>query len=227
MLGLSATPCHASGAGLSDLFDVLIAGASYSELLADGYLCACKVVMPAERPDEETGLAEHPVKAWLKYAGDRKGLAFFGRVELARRFAASIPRAAVVYGDQPEEERAAAMASFRSGDVRVLASVSTVSEGWDVPDASICLLAVQPGHEGSYLQRVGRVLRPAPGKSEALLIDLPGAVYRYGLPTEDRTYSLTGTPIRRADAAQALSQCLQCGAVYPSAPARPARPRSA
>jgi hypothetical protein len=91
----------------------------------------------------------------------------------------------------------------------------------DLPWAEVAMLARGVSHEGAYLQAVGRVLRPAPGKTEALLIDLPGACYRYGFPTDDRTYSLDGTPIRRASAAPALSQCLQCGAVYPSAPTCP------
>jgi hypothetical protein len=39
---------------------------------------------------------------------------------------------------------------------------------------------------------VGRVLRPAPGKTGALLIDLPGVCRRHGLPTDERKYSLDG-----------------------------------
>jgi len=83
------------------------------------------------------------------------------------------------------------------------------------------MLARGVSHEGAYLQAVGRVLRPAPGKTEALLIDLPGASFRFGFPTDDRRYALTGTPVSRADGAPAVSQCLKCGSCYPSAPVCP------
>jgi superfamily II DNA or RNA helicase len=46
-----------------------------------------------------------------------------------------------------------------------------------------------------YLQVVGRVLRPYPGKTSALVIDLRGSVHEHGQPAEDRTYSLTGEAI--------------------------------
>jgi hypothetical protein len=47
---------------------------------------------------------------------------------------------------------------------------------------------------------VGRVLRPSPGKAEALLIDLTGrSFYDHGAPDADRTYSLTGKGIRVKD----------------------------
>jgi len=38
---------------------------------------------------------------------------------------------------------------------------------------------------GLYRQMIGRVLRPAPGKATAIVLDHSGAVFRHGLP-EDR-----------------------------------------
>ncbi|MFH1185104.1 MAG: DEAD/DEAH box helicase family protein [Chloroflexota bacterium] len=221
VLGLTATPCRHTGEPMGDQFDALIVGANYSELIRDGYLTPCRVVRPVDAPEEESGLAMQPVAAWKKYADGRQTAAFFSRVELAHRFADALPSAAVVWGEQDPDERAETMARFEAGKINVLASVSVITEGWDCPSAAVCLLAVMPAHEGSFLQRVGRVLRPAPGKTSALLIDLPGASFIHGFPTDDRIYSLDGTAIRRAESAPALSQCLQCGAVYPAAPVCP------
>ena len=217
VLGLSATPIRHDGAPLGESFDHLIVGAHYSELLAGGYLVPARVVRPVDVPDGESGLAQHPVDAWTKYAEGRRGFAFFGRVELAKRFAAEIPRCGVIYGDQDEGDRARTMAAFRAGALDVLASVQTVVEGLDVPSAEVCMLASGVTHEGAYLQKVGRVLRPSPGKTEALVIDLPGASWRFGMPTDDREYSLEGAAMCRAAGAPALSQCLSCGAVYEAA----------
>jgi len=227
ILGLTATPCRHDGAALGEQFNRLVVAAQYSELLREGYIVPCRVVRPINVPDDETGLAQHPVQAWHRYAKHRPGFAFFSRVTLADKFAQAIgegslfPTAALIHGEQPQDERDRKMASFRDGVTNVLASVQTLTEGVDVPHAEVCMLAVQPAHEGSYLQRVGRVLRPAPGKTEALLIDLPGASFRYGFPTDDREYSLAGDPVRRKGGAPALSQCLNCGAVYPAGPVCP------
>jgi superfamily II DNA or RNA helicase len=79
--------------------------------------------------------------------------------------------------------------------VRVLTNVNTLTEGVDVPEARTCILARSFGHVGGYLQAAGRVLRAAPGKESAVVVDLTGATIRHGLPTTDRTYSLSGRAI--------------------------------
>ena len=224
VVGMTATPQRHTGEGLDPPFDHLIVTANYSELIAAGHLVDCKVTRPVDAPEEETGLAEHPIKAWRRYANNEPTFAFFGRVEAAEKFATALNDGpllnicGVIHGGQAQAQRDETMSRFRAGDLRVLASVSCLSEGVDCPAASVALLAVMPQHCGSFLQRVGRVLRPAPGKAGAHLIDLSGASFCYGLPTENREYSLDGQPISRTEAALSLSQCLQCGAVYPGAP---------
>lgn len=219
VLGLTATPCRHDGAPLGESFDHLVVGAHYSELLAGGYIVPARVYRPVEVP-EESGLADEPTRAWTQWGAGRRGFAFFGRVELAKRWAARVD-AGIITGEQGAEEREATMRLFRGGYLRALASVQCLTEGVDVPAAEVCMLARGVSHEGAYLQMVGRVLRPAPGKTEAIVIDLPGASWRYGLPTDDREYSLEGTAMRRAAGVPALSQCLQCGAVYEAEPVCP------
>jgi hypothetical protein len=174
---------------------------------------------------EEAGLADQPAEAWARWSGtdllQRPGMAFFGRVDLARRFAAAVPRCGVITGDMPDDERASVMDDFRSRRLMTLASVACLTEGVDVPHAEVCMLARGVSHEGAYLQAVGRVLRPAPGKTSALLIDLPGASFRFGMPTDDRHYSLTGKAVSRAEKLPSLSQCLKCGACYVHSPRCP------
>jgi superfamily II DNA or RNA helicase len=235
ILGLTATPCRGDGAPLGELFQEMVVGASYSELLAGGWLVPCRVVRPLQVP-EESGIADEPLRAWKKWAAHRAGFAFFGRVELARRFARGLnpsgggagqlglfsrPRCGTVTGDMDDDERNHILDSFRSGALPVLSSVQCLTEGVDLPGAEVCMLARSVSHEGAYLQAVGRVLRPAPGKTEAVLIDLPGASFRFGLPTDDRVYGLSGEAVSRAAGSPSLSQCQRCGACYPAAPRCP------
>ncbi len=84
----------------------------------------------------------------------------------------------------------------------------TLTEGFDHPPTEVCLLARGCSHVGTYLQMVGRVLRPAPGKTDAIVIDLSGISWIHGTPTEDRQYSLDGRPISSSGA---LRVCGACG----------------
>jgi superfamily II DNA or RNA helicase len=62
------------------------------------------------------------------------------------------------------KERAEAVAAFREGRLRALVSAQVLNEGFDVPDADIAIIVAGRLGEREYLQRVGRLLRPAPGK---------------------------------------------------------------
>ncbi len=62
------------------------------------------------------------------------------------------------------KERAEAVAAFREGRLRALVSAQVLNEGFDVPEADIAIIVAGRLGEREYLQRVGRLLRPAPGK---------------------------------------------------------------
>ena len=123
-----------------------------------------------------------------------------------------------VDGGTATRQRDDAIAQFRAGSIDVLCNVNVFTEGFDAPRASVCLLARGTDHPGTYLQMVGRILRPDAdsGKQRALLIDLSGSVHKHGLPTDDRTYSLDGQPIREKEKLPALRQCTLCGCVWES-----------
>jgi superfamily II DNA or RNA helicase len=233
ILGLTATPQRGDGSPLGDLFEHLVVGASYSELLADGHLVDAQVYRPAEVLQ---GYATDPAKAWLAHAEGRRGFAYFARAETARAFSGRLGSTCkTITGTTPHAERDASIARFRAGGLSCLSNVQCLTEGVDVPEASVCMIARGCRHQGAYLQMVGRVLRPAPGKTHAVVIDLGGVSHIHGLPCEDREYSLDGRAIRakleplrvcpecgRTQPA-ARDHCEGCGFVFPVAPPRPAR----
>jgi len=225
VLGLTATPERHDGAGLGEYFQELIVGATYSELIAAGHILEPRVVRPTE---ELQGLAQDPAQTWINLAKDRPGFAFFSRVESAFKFAVRLNElyghdagplfarnfCEVITGETPRDERKDIIDRFRAGELQVLSSVGTLTEGVDIPRAEICLVARGCQHAGAWLQIVGRVLRPFEGKGQPLVIDLPGVSHRLGLPHEDREYSLEGRAIRRQDDAELVVTCAACGAVY-------------
>jgi len=61
-------------------------------------------------------------------------------------------------------ERQAVLRSFEVGELRHLVSGRVLNEGMDVPAAGIAVIVGGRGGAREHVQRVGRVLRPAPGK---------------------------------------------------------------
>jgi superfamily II DNA or RNA helicase len=62
------------------------------------------------------------------------------------------------------KERAVALARFSSGEINVLVSAQVLDEGLDVPAAEIAIIVGGSSSSRRHVQRIGRVLRPAPNK---------------------------------------------------------------
>jgi superfamily II DNA or RNA helicase len=68
-------------------------------------------------------------------------------------------------------ERDEALDRFRRGELRALVSARVLNEGIDVPSADVAVIAGGSLGTREHVQRVGRLLRPAPGK-RALVYEL-------------------------------------------------------
>ncbi len=68
-------------------------------------------------------------------------------------------------------ERREVLERFRTGELGALVSAQVLNEGIDLPDAETAILVGGRLGTREYLQRVGRLLRPAPGK-QALVYEL-------------------------------------------------------
>jgi len=78
-----------------------------------------------------------------------------------------------VTSDQTDKECDAALRSFAGGRHKHIASVAKLREGWDAPNADICLMLRPTLSILFYLQTLGRVLRCDPNNpgKRALVID--------------------------------------------------------
>jgi superfamily II DNA or RNA helicase len=63
---------------------------------------------------------------------------------------------------RPERERA--LQGFREGKLRALVSARVLNEGIDVPEADVAIIVGGTQGEREHVQRIGRLLRPSPGK---------------------------------------------------------------
>lgn len=210
ILGLTATPSRADGVSLRGLFDDITVAAPYSELIRGGYIVSSRTLRPSRKLDR--GVAMDPVAAYLQHGEDRVGFCFGRTIEIckeyAERFTAFGVPAACVDANTPAEDRKERIAGLGT-KYKMLTSVYALTEGVDVPAASVVILARGCGHPSLLLQMGGRALRAYPGKSEALLLDLPGVTWVHGLVHEDREYTLDG--VNRTPQSMALRVCQKCG----------------
>lgn len=215
ILGLTATPERGDGRGLGDVFDSLVIATTVRELTELGHLAALDVISPASRlgPGE---LAQHPVDAYLEHAPGELAVVFASTIAKAKEWAEEFEQrggvsARAIHGDMPELLRTEYLVRHQAGEIRVLVNVFVLTEGWDSPATSTCILARGCTTPGAFLQMTGRVLRPHPNKPRALLIDLVGATHDHGRPDDDRSYSLSGRGIRSTESGPRF--CMVCGAL--------------
>jgi superfamily II DNA or RNA helicase len=88
-------------------------------------------------------------------------------------------------------ERQAVLRAFEIGELRHLVSGRVLNEGMDVPSAGVAIIVGGRGGAREHVQRVGRVLRPAPGK-RAIVYELVVQGTQEVLRSGRRNRSLVG-----------------------------------
>lgn len=162
--------------------------------------------------------------AYRQHASDRPGVVFTPTVATAHGAAKELEalgiRSAVVTGETPREERATIFADYAAGRVQVLANCMVLTEGWDAPHASCAVIARPTASQPLYVQMVGRVLRPFPGKVDALVLDVVGASETNKLATlidlEEGLFP-ERKPCRKCDQTPCVCPCPGCGGPRPCA----------
>jgi DNA repair protein RadD len=179
----------------------------------------------AERMDR-ANLVGDIVTHWHRYGEGRKTVCFAVNVQhslhICDEFKKSGVRAAHVDGSMPKPERDAVLARLASGELELVSNCQVLCEGFDLPAIACCILARPTRKMGLYRQMVGRTLRPAPGKVNAIVLDHSGAVFRHGF-VEDRV-DWTLDPDKRAASptherrlergyCSRLLECSSCGSI--------------
>jgi len=247
-LGVTATPIRLDGRGLSQAFDRLVLGPSVADLIAAQYLCNCRIYAPAPvadlshlrrragdyAVDQAADAMDRPtvtgdaIAHYRRLACGQRAIVFCCNVNHAEHVAAAFNQAAIpaatLLGSTDPVRRDAAVARFASGELQVLVTVDVVSEGFDIPAAGCAILLRPTQSLGLYLQQVGRVLRPAPGKQAAVILDHVGNLHRHGFPDDPREWSLDDRLKRTGSAgpaAPSVRTCEQCFAAFKPAPICP------
>lgn len=263
-LGVTATPERLDGQGLGVAcggpFERLVLGPSPSELVTRGFLARPILWQPEVRTapadrmrggDFDPGqLAErlngrvigNAVEHYRRHVQGAPAIVFCPTLakaeDVAEQFRLAGVPAAMVEGDRkrcPPAERSARIRDLERGELKVLTNVMLFSEGTDIPHIAAVFLLRETASLALYLQMVGRGGRIAPGKSSYHIFDHVNLRERFGLPDEDRPWTLDaqrrkarakGEPDKpperreqRCDRCRAWHRpapsCPQCGYRYP------------
>lgn len=210
----TATPYRLNGAGFTDIADDLITGKQVSWLIDHHFLAPVDYYAPSQidasklrtkrTGDYSEGSIEeamkpkiygNAVKHYLKLAAGKQAIAYTYNVDsairLAQAFNARGITARAVAGNTPKEERRKIIEDYRAGKIKIVTNAELFTEGIDLPNVD-CVIMLRPTQSLSlYLQFAMRSMNPREGKT-ATIIDHVGNVERFGLPTDDREWTLEG-----------------------------------
>lgn len=221
VIGLSATPQRLDGKGLDEHFDEIVLGPTVAWLIENGHLSGYQAFIPdvpdmkgvkrymgdfnkaeaAEKMDKPK-LTGNIITHWRKYAEGLRTVGFGVNVAHSQHLAESFRQAGIpaahLDGGTDKGERKRIIQDYAAGKIGVLFNVSLFGEGFDLSaiaqtDVTIdCVIDAAPTQSLSLaMQRWGRALRPAQGKT-AILLDHAGNMMRHGFPDDEREWSLEG-----------------------------------
>lgn len=211
IIGLSATPWTR---GLGRYFASLLVVCTTAELIKQGYLSKFRV-FAADSPDltkvkvvagdfhekqlsdvmQGNGLVANVIETYRTKWGKGNTLCFAVDRAHARmlqeRFQDAGISAAYQDANTPDAERKEIKRRFHNGEYKVVVNIATLTTGidWDVR----CLILARPTKsEILYTQIIGRALRTAEGKTDALILDHTSTTSQLGTVVDIHHDTLNG-----------------------------------
>jgi len=130
-----------------------------------------------------------------KYGADHESVCVFAcTIEhanlLTRAFNERGHDAVPIHSKLSPLERTTNIKLWQSGKVRIAVSINILIEGFDFPALS-CLVLCRPTKSPTlFVQAIGRILRTAPGKKEAMLIDLTDNTLNFGTDLDNPQFTI-------------------------------------
>lgn len=214
-IGLTATPERLDGKGLRCFFSELVSGPSVTWLIENGFLAPYKLFAPPgidtggikkrmgdfaidelERAADKSSITGNAVDHYIKLSAGKRAIVFCVSIEHSKHVVSEFLGRGIaaehVDGETEKNERDARVSRFRDGKTLILSNVELFGEGFDLPEIETAIL-LRPTHSLClFLQQTGRALRPAKGKTQAIILDHAGNTARHGLPDEHHSWSLDG-----------------------------------
>lgn len=234
-LMFTATPYRLSGKGFTEVADALIPGKQVKWLIEHKRLSPVDYYAPkfinldtlktakGEYTNQSIDDAMKPkiygdaVKNYQKLANGTNAIAYCHNVQAAKNLANEFNRTGIkaveVDGSTDKLERNKIIKQFKNGEISVLTNVELFTEGLDLPGVDT-VIQLRPTHSLSlFLQFSMRSMNYRPDK-RAIIIDHVGNIEKFGLPTQNRDWSLEGKSHNKKKIAS-ITVCPVCfGAFY-------------
>lgn len=234
----TGTPVRLDGSGFDDIAEDIILGKSVKWLQEHGRIAPFKYYAPLmidvaslkkrageftkQSVDEtmKTVIYGDVIKYYEKLAKGKQAIVYTHSVEASENVSKAFNDAgynsAAVSGKTPREAREAAMWAFRNGDLKIMVNCELFTEGIDLPNVDVCIMLRPTQSLSLYLQFAMRALNPREGKT-AIIIDHVGNVEHFGLPNQDREWSLQGVVKKKQTAKigePTVRTCERCFATF-------------
>lgn len=259
VIGFTGSPCRLDnkplGAESGGIYDDLIQAITVRELIDRGFLVQPRVYgaqheldlsgvkksMGDYKTDELAAVVDKPritgdaIAQYKKICPNAPAVAWCVTVEhaehVASEFNAAGIKAVMLCGEHDTAFRDRTLKQLETGEVQVVTFVGILIEGVDCPAISAIILLRPTLSLASYLQVIGRGLRPytlpnGQNKEVCYVLDHASLWRRHGFADEVREWDLNGE-VKRSGKKKAaaekvdLIQCKGCFAVFDPAPACP------
>lgn len=239
-IGLTATPCRLDGKPLKDIYETMITGITVKELIEIGYLAPYKYYAPVvtdlsmlkrKGKDFDSKQATellstravfgNVIEHYRKYADSKQAICYCSSIEHSMATAEAFKTAGInavhFDGNTPKKQRDKIVEDFRNKKIQILCNVDLISVGFDCPDCECCILLRPTMSLALYIQQSMRCMRPKEGKT-AIILDHVNNYKRFGLPDDDREWSLDSVPKIKSeygeDGKLLIKQCPICFGTY-------------
>lgn len=274
ILGVTGSPVRLDGKGLGaghgGVFDTIVQGISIRQLIDQGYLVQPAVYASKAKIDLSgvkkiggdydnaalSSVMDKPVITGSAIAEYKRicpgvpAVAWCANVAHAEHVAAEFNQAGIpaiaLSGKDDSTERDRALAALTAGTIKVITFAMLLVEGVDCPAIGAVILLRPTMSLASYLQTIGRGLRPiyangmpldtaeqrfaaidaGPKGRKCFVLDHAGLTFTHGLADEERDWSLEGIIKKKGKKKEVekpvpLAQCPKCYLVHTPAPACP------
>ena len=245
VLGVTGSPCRLDnkplGREFGGHFDKLIQVISISELINRGFLVRPRYFVGETRVDsskfgkrggdyksedmaeafDKPQLNGDAVTQYKRICYGKPAVAWCVNLAHASHVAEEFRRhgipAEMLCGDDDDERREDVLGRLARGEIMVVAFVGILIEGVDVPEIACIILLRLTMSLSSYLQVIGRGLRPVDGKDCCYVLDHAGMLFEHGPAEQERNWSLDNEgdwTENKSTGASSMIQCDKCFHVF-------------
>lgn len=228
IIGMTATPERLDGRGLSEVYSGLIEGPSIPDLIRQGYLTDLEYYAPpleglsdlkykGTEIDEETfeellqrkKIYGKVIEHYVKYGKGKAALIFCRSVKsahhTAQEFKAHGFKAEAIDGTMPDKLVSQILEKHRNGEIQIICNCLLATYGVDIPRVEYIADISPTLSLALYMQKIGRGLRPFPGKEKLIYMDHVNQILEHGVNgvpphyLEHINWNFHGTEKRKRD----------------------------